>query len=113
MHTPHIILSLAGIGGCIALMISAFASKTYVFQSWAKIVSVLISVCWLIFWEGKAILNHWVLSRSTSIVIEDATRFCGGIGVGLLIAFIIARPYKRISDEKTPAASYEGSSGKS
>jgi len=101
MRSLHTILPLLAIFGSIVFPISTLFSRRYIYEPWARTVSVLVSMCGFIWGAGRFILDHGNFSKSTDVVLDDVRRFCCGIGVGLLVAFIIAKPYKKVVDEKS------------
>jgi len=91
---------------CVAAPISVIRSRRLVFEAWAKFASVLICAFGLI-WAGLAFsllrLGEAVYGP-TGVLLTHARIFLGGLCLGLVLAVLIARPYKRMSREKLPTA---------
>jgi hypothetical protein len=103
MDTPDIILLLlAGIGS-IAFPIWMFSSRRRLYETWARIVSVCVCIFGLGYAVSGFILVHLEASSSGSahIVLIMTRSFCCGVGAGLLFSIVIARPYKKVADEKS------------
>jgi hypothetical protein len=102
MNTPDIILlSLAGVGS-IAFPIWMFSSRRRLYETWARVVSVCVCIFGLGYAVSGFILAHLEASSSGSahIVLIMMRSFCCGVGSGLLLSILIARPYKKVTHEK-------------
>jgi hypothetical protein len=100
MHNLHPLLLLLAIIGSIIYPISVFFSRKRIYAPWAKVVSLLVCIVGLGWGAGGFIFDHLEVSRSTHVVLQDLRRYCGGIGVWLLLCIIIAKPYKTVISEK-------------
>jgi len=93
----------------IAVPIEAICSRRRVWEPWAKVASVVLCLLWL-GWAGLALsLIHMaqavdVVFDPYGIVLTHARIFVAGNGCGLALGLLIARPYKRVTREQTPAA---------
>ena len=103
MENAHLIL-LWGIVVCsIGLPISVFFSHGRIYEMWAKIISVLACV----FGLGAALIGfvfvYWGISISWSMRVAFclAHTLLGGIWIGLALSIIIAKPYKKVTFEKS------------
>jgi hypothetical protein len=100
-NASNILASLA-IFGSIVFLISVLFSRNYFYKPWAKAVSIIVCACGLVWGGGRFILDYADISKSSQLVLGDVRRFSCGMGVGLLLAFIIAKPYKMVREESKP-----------
>src|ERR1051326_2980975 len=100
-HTLEALLLL--VGSVVFLMTTLF-SRSHTYQPWAKVVSVLVFICSLIWGGGRLLLDHLDFSKSTGLVLNDVRKFFCGMGVGLLVAFLIAKPYRKMTREESKSA---------
>ena len=99
-----IILVLAAVG-CIAAPISVICSRRRVFEAWAKLASILLCLFGL-GWTGLAfslIRMGDAAYGPTGVTLTNARIFVGGVCLGLILALLLARPYRRVTSEKPQA----------
>jgi hypothetical protein len=94
MFNPSNILALLAIFGSIVFLISVLFSRGNLYKPWAKAASIIVCVCGLIWGGGRFILDHTDISKSSQLILGEVRRFCCGMGVGVLLSFIIAKPCK-------------------
>ena len=102
MNDREIPFLLMGSVMFITFSVSMFFSERYVYKRWAKSASVLICMCWMVWAVGRIIQGHWEMSQSARTILDVVRKCSAGIGVGALLAFIIARPYKKVTQDKQP-----------
>ena len=86
----------------MALPAAVLCSRRLIFETWAKVVSILLCIFGLGWTAIAFILVRLKDSGSGPIEVGlGLTRtFIAGICIGLILAFLIARPYKRVTLEK-------------
>ncbi len=103
MQDPRfIILSLIA-AACIAAPISVICSRRRVFEAWAKVASILICVLGL-GWTALAfslIRMDDAASGPIGVILTHARILVGGVCIGLVLAILIARPYKKVTIEES------------
>jgi hypothetical protein len=106
MQTPSLILLLVIAVGCFAAPISVIRSRRRVFETWAKVASILVGVFGLI-WTGLA-FSLLRLGEAAfgpiGVGLGYVRTLIGGVCIGLIIAILIARPYKSVTNEKAQTA---------
>ena len=104
MRDPRLVVLVLFAAGCIAAPISVICSRRRVFEVWAKVGSILLGVLGL-GWTGLAfslIRMGDAKSGPIGVLLTGARTFLGGVCVELILGLLIARPYKRVTSEKTP-----------
>jgi FtsH-binding integral membrane protein len=102
MQDPRFILLLLMAVGCIAAPVSVIRSRRRAFEAWAKVASVLLCIFGLA-WTGLAfslIRMGDTAADPIGVLLTHARTFLGGVCVGLVLAVLIARPYKTVTSEK-------------
>ena len=105
MENPsHYFLLLLVAAGSAILPFSMFCSHRRIFENWAKVVSMLVCILGLTWSVIGFVLVR--LKDSVPATVESplgiTRNLVGGICVGLILAILIARPYKRVIFEKSP-----------
>ena len=101
MQTPFLIGLLVMAVGCFVAPISVIRSRHPIFETWAKIASLLIGVFGLI-WTG---LEFSLLRMGDTafgllgVALGHVRTLIGGVCLGLIIAILIARPYRSVTNE--------------
>jgi len=84
----------------IALPISVFFSRQRIYDIWARIVSIVVCVLGI----ALAVLDFtfWCASIpwSSHIIVALIHALFGGVWIGLGLCILIAKPYRKVSDEK-------------
>jgi hypothetical protein len=103
MNIPDIIFRSVPVVGSIVVSVGMFLSRRRIYDTWAKVASVLLCVFGLVWAVIGFILPHFTASTSwpAHIALVMSRSFLCGVCVGLLISIIIARPYKKVTDEKS------------
>jgi len=102
MKNPSLLLLLLVAVGCIALPFSVFCSRRRIFETWAKVVSILLCVFGLS-WSALAFsLIHFEDSAADplKVALSSVRTLLGGICIGLSLGMLIARPYKKVPNEE-------------
>jgi|SRR6266850_7776669 len=105
MEDPRLILLLLVAVGCITVPVAVARSRRRVFETWARVVSVLLCVFGL-GWAGLAfslIRLGDAASGPLGVGVRQARTLIGGVCIGLGLAILIARPYKRVTIEELQA----------
>lgn len=98
MQTPRYILLTIMAVACVVLPISIFRSRRRVFETWAKTASGLACAFGLL-WAGIAFtLIHFgdAFSGPIGDALTRARMIVGGICIGVMLAILLARPYKKL-----------------
>jgi hypothetical protein len=106
MQDPRLIILVVVAVGCIAVPISVIFSRRRVWEAWAKVASILVC-CFGLGWAGLAfslIRMAGALSAPTEVLLTRARIFIGGVCLGLILGLVLARPYKKVTDESTQRA---------
>ena len=88
--------------GCVAVPISVFWSRRRVFEPWAKVASIVIC-CFGLGWTALAfslLRGHDAMSTATEVLLTRARILLGGVCLGLILGVLLARPYRKTTDEK-------------
>ena len=103
MHDPRLIILLLVATASIAAPIVIIGSRRRVYEVWAKVASILLCAIGL-GWTGLA----FTLIRMgdaeygpIGVLLTHARILLAGVALGLIIAVLIARPYKLATNEKT------------
>jgi FtsH-binding integral membrane protein len=99
MQTPAVILLIIVAVGCFAAPVSVILSRRRVFDTWAKVAAVLVGIFGLI-WTVLAfslLRMGDAASGPTGVALTHARTLAGGVCIGLIVAVLIARPYKRVT----------------
>ena len=102
MDIPDIIFVSVAVIGSIVLSVGTFVSRRRIYDTWAKVASILLcifGVSWALIGIRLAHLEAST-SGSAHIVLIMMRSFCCGVSVGLLLCIIIAKPYKKVTHEK-------------
>jgi hypothetical protein len=88
--------------GCLAAPVLVICSRRRVFEPWAKVASILVGVFGLI-WTGiefAVLLLGDAAFGPLGVGLSHLRTLIGGVCIGLIIAVLIARPYRSVTDEK-------------
>jgi hypothetical protein len=102
MQTLYFILLQAIAVGCVAVPILVIRSRRFVYETWAKMAIILICVFALI-WTG---LEFSLIRMGDAeygpigILLTHARIFFAGVVIGLYLGVVMARPWKRVREEK-------------
>ena len=97
----HVILLVVGMILAVMIPIVTFANRCRVYAAWAKTASILVcivGVAWGFLGLGLLYLNS-SMSRQAYFTLGRVKTLLGGICVGVLLAFLIARPYQKVKHE--------------
>lgn len=100
MLTPSVILLIIVAIGCFAAPISVIVSRRRVFEIWAKVATVLVGIFGLI-WTALAfslLRMGDAASGPAGVGLTHARTLIGGVCIGLIVAVLIARPYKNAAN---------------
>lgn len=102
MKALLVIPLLAMAVGCLAAPVLVICSRRRVFEPWAKVASILVGAFGLI-WTGlesTVLLLGDAAFGPIGVALSHVRTLIGGVCIGLIIAFVIARPYKNVADER-------------
>ena len=102
MQTLYFILLLVIAVACVAVPISVIRSRRCVYETWAKMAFILICGFALI-WTGlelSLIRMGDAEYGPLGILLTHARIFFAGLFIGLFLGVVMARPWKRVREEK-------------
>ncbi len=102
MKDLRLIMLLVVAVGCITVPILLFSSRRRVFEPWAKVASILLCLLGL-GWIGIAfglLRMGDVATGPIEVLLTRARIFLGGVCLGLTLGLMLARPYRKVTDER-------------
>ncbi|MGA2222640.1 MAG: hypothetical protein ABSH21_12860 [Verrucomicrobiia bacterium] len=102
----HVVLLTVGMIVAVVFPILIFASRRCVFAVWARFSSLLVCLAGL----GWGVLGFVLLHQRSSMsphayfALGRIKALLAGLCVGLVLSILIARPYQKVTREKTENA---------
>ena len=93
---------LVAIIGSISMPITTFFSRRRIYETWAKVASLLICIFGVSWGVTGFIRIHYEssISSNTDFIFHSVRSSLVGACIGLLLCLIIVKPYKKVTLEK-------------